>query len=247
MAGNNGTATKVVIAPEVAKFTTNLDSIATIKDLKARFTFDDATKKGNLFILLSGVPKVGKTHFACTMSEITPTYLLDTEYKGGTVVRKFDSTKLKYKIIRNYLEMVAAVKYITSACPKGCIIIDSGTDLQTFAEEDYLFENKKTDVGMPWNWADVWSKCNAVIKDIKASGFDLILTTRMKEEFKNNVSTGVAVPRIYSNAPYLADLAIEWDEQKKPWLKLNALERTSAPVLMDATTLPELLALLKKK
>jgi len=36
---------------------------------------------------------------------------------------------------------------------------------------------------MPWNWAEVWRLCNAVIDDIKFSqAFTLVVTSRIKEE-----------------------------------------------------------------
>jgi hypothetical protein len=238
---------KKAIPSEIAKYTTHMPSILEMKAFKETFQFDDAAKEHSFFILMSSLPKLGKTHFACTASELEPTYLLDTEYKGGTVATKFDSSRLKYKVIRSYVEMVGAVRYITQHCPRGCIIIDSGTDLQNFAEEQYLLETNKDTVGVPRNWADVFSKCNSIIKDIKAAGFDLILTTRMKEEWKSNAATGRMVPRIWENATYLADIAVEWDQDKKPWVKLNALRRQMEPIPMISATVGGLLEQLREQ
>jgi hypothetical protein len=240
------------IPPDTAKYTVHLPSIAEMKAFKNNFTFDDASAPHNFFVLLSSLPKIGKTHLACTMSELEPTYLLDTEYKGGEVAHKFLPTgNMYYKIIHNFVEMAAAVRYITKNekgdCPKGCIILDSGSDLQTFAEELYLLEMGKDSVGLPRNWADVFSKCNALIKEIKAAGFDLILTTRMKEEYKMNAPTGRVVPRIWDNASYLADVAVEWDMEKKPWVKLNAFRKQTEPIPMTARSIGELIAQLKEQ
>jgi hypothetical protein len=241
------TAKPPAIPAEIAKFTTHLPSIKEMIVFRDNFKFDDGNAEHNFFILVSAPPKKGKTHFACTVSELMPTYLLDTEYKGGTVAKKFQNGNLKYKIIRNFVEMAAAVRVITTSYPKGCIILDSGSDLQTFAEELYLIEQGKDSVGLPRNWADVFSKCNEIIKAIKSAGFDLILTTRVKEQWKNNAATGLMVPRIWDNASYLADVAIEWDAESKPWVKLNALRKQGEPIPMTATSVGELLSQLKEQ
>ena len=52
--------------------------------------------KDNPLIVLSGEQGTHKTHLACTMSEIMPTYLLDTEHRGHIVARKFPKN-LYYK------------------------------------------------------------------------------------------------------------------------------------------------------
>jgi hypothetical protein len=239
------------IPPETAKYTTHLPSIAEMKAFKLNFKFDDAMLQHNFFILLSSLPKLGKTHFACTMSESEPTYLLDTEFKGGDVARKFLSTgNMYYKKITSFVEMAAAVRYIVTTpdiCPKGTIIIDSGSDMQSFAEELYLLEMGKETVGLPRNWADVFSKCNALIKEIKGAGFNLILTTRMKEEYKMNAPTGRVVPRIFDNASYLADIAVEWNTENKPMVKLNAYRKQTEPIPMTAKSVGELIEQLKEK
>jgi hypothetical protein len=248
VAANASNAKPLAIPADIAKYTTHMPSILEMKAAKDNFKFDDGNAEHNFFILLSSPPKFGKTHFACTVSSLMPTYLLDTEFKGGTVAKKFTGKgDLKYKIIRNFVEMAAAVRYITTTQPRGCIILDSGSDLQTFAEELYLTEMGKDSVGLPRNWADVFSKCNAIIKEVKAAGFDLILTTRVKEQWKNNAATGKVVPRIWDNASYLADIAVEWDEDKKPWVKLNALRKQMEPVAMTATSVGELLSQLKEQ
>jgi hypothetical protein len=165
-------------------------------------------------VLIAGREGSGKTHLACTMTELGPVYLIDTEYRAQIVARKF--TNVKFALARNFEEMVVAVKHIVTYQPPGTIVIDSGSDLQTFAEIEYLERAEKDKVGMPWNWAEVWRLCNAVIDEIKFSRkHNLIVTSRVKEEYLNEKPTGQIVPRIYSSLPYKADVVLQFSSNKE--------------------------------
>jgi hypothetical protein len=160
------------------------------------FTFSTPEVLPRFVALIAGKEGCGKTHLACTMSETEPVYLIDTEYRAQIVTRKFKN--VKFTVIKNFPELVVAIKHILKHQPPGTIILDSGSDLQTFAEIEYLERSEKDKVGMPWNWAEVWRLCNAVIDDIKASQrFNLVVTARVKEEYVNERATGKIVPRVY--------------------------------------------------
>jgi hypothetical protein len=193
------------------------------QDLIARrdaFTFSDPNEQSKLVVLIAGREGSGKTHLACTMSDLGPVYLIDTEYRAQIVTRKFKN--VKFAPAKNYQEMVIAVKAILKTQPPGTIVIDSGSDLQTFSEIEYLERTEKEKVGMPWNWSEVWRLCNAVIDEVKFNqGFHLVITTRVKEEYAGDKPTGNIVPRIYSTLPYKADVVLQFDNTKERRLLIS--------------------------
>jgi energy-coupling factor transporter ATP-binding protein EcfA2 len=217
--------------------------------LRDSFSFDEEYPT-NDFVVVAGPPGSGKTHLLCTMSDTMPVYILDTEYRAHIVVRKFAKAKhqVKSRFVRNYQELVAGVKYILKHFkPPAMIVLDSGTDLQGFAESEYLRRVNREKVGMAWNWPEVWDLCNAVVDDIKFSGFTLGVTTRIKEEYVNEKSTGREVPRIYSALPYKADLALQFGgRDRKPSLIKNGYGESLEVPLTRIMTLPEIFKAVKQ-
>lgn len=178
------------------------------------FRFTEPQGAPKAVILIAGREGSGKTHLACTMAELGPVYLIDTEYRAQIVTKKFNNVKTA--VVKSFMEMAVAVKHILKQQQPGTIVIDSGSDLQTFAEIEYLERTEKEKVGMPWNWAEVWRLCNAVIDDIKASQqFNLVITARMKEEYVGDKPTGQMIPRVYSTLPYKADLVLLFSNEKE--------------------------------
>ena len=214
-------------------------------DLMARrdsFKFTEPEPLPKLVVLIAGREGSGKTHLACTMSELGPVYLIDTEYRAQIVSRKFKEVRLA--VVKDFMGMAVAVKHILKHQPPGTIVLDSGSDLQTFAEIEYLERTEKTAVGMPWNWAEVWRLCNAVIDDIKASQqFNLVVTTRLKEEYVKEQATGQMVPRIYSTLPYKADLVLQFgiDKARKLLVTKNGFSGDAVPEDLSKFTLPEII------
>ena len=206
------------------------------------FKFSDPTEPSKLIALIAGKEGSGKTHLACTMSETEPVYLIDTEYRAQIVTRKFKN--VKFTTAKSFFEMAVAVKAILKHQPPGTIIIDSGSDLQAFAEIEYLERSEKERVGLPYNWAEVWRLCNAIIDDVKFSRrFNLVLTARVKEEYVNEKTTGRIIPRIYSTLPYKADVVLQFGNDKEGKLQLikNGFSGDlTVPVSKDQT-LPQIL------
>jgi len=206
------------------------------------FTFGSPDVPSKFVALIAGKEGSGKTHLACTMSETEPVYLIDTEYRAQVVARKFKN--VKFAVVKSFTELVIAVKHILKHQPPGTIILDSGTDLQTFAEIEYLERSEKEKVGMPWNWAEVWRLCNAVIDDIKSSQrFNLVVTARVKEEYANEKATGRIIPRIYGTLPYKADVVIQYssDKERVPVLTKNGYTDNLSIKLNRTITLPQIL------
>ena len=213
-------------------------------DLLARrdsFKFTEPEPLPKVVVLIAGREGIGKTHLACTMNQLGPVYVIDTEYRAQIVSRKFKDVKLA--VVKNFMEMAVAVKHILKYQTPGTIVLDSGSDLQSFAEIEYLERSEKTAVGMPWNWAEVWRLCNAVIDDIKASQqFNLVVTARLKEQFLKEQATGLMVPRIYSTLPYKADLVLQFgiDTPRKLLVTKNGFSGDTAPEDLSKFILPEI-------
>lgn len=228
--------------PIIASAFKTPEELKRLIQLRDSFTFDEVRLNPTYLIFLAGPEGSGKTHTACTMSELGPVYVLDTEYRADIVTKKFKN--VKHKLVRSYQDMLVAVKAIVKYHPKGTIVFDSGTDLQTFAEIDYLEETHKNSVGMPWNWAEVWGRCNSIIDEARMSDFNIVVTARVKEEYNGDKPTGNVIPRIYSSLPYKADLSIQWIEQKgkkQPTLIKNGFTNQLSIQLPSEIHLPKLI------
>ena len=173
--------------------------------------------KDNPLIVISGEQGTHKTHLACTMSELMPTYLLDTEHRGHIVARKFPKG-LYYKQVSNYTDIVVATHAIFRVAKEpSTIIIDSGSDFQQYAETRYKEVAKLEKIWPQYLWAMIWNMCDTLLYDIRESGHTLILTTRVKDEYIGDKPTGKKVPRIYNRVPYNADIMLEMTgNPKKP-------------------------------
>jgi hypothetical protein len=212
-----------------------------LQRLRDSFTWDEPPPE-TYIIVVAGQPGDGKTHLLCTMNELGPVYLLDSEYRAHLVSRKFSNVKVRR--VSCYRDLVVAVKYILKNCEPGSIVLDSGSDLQQFAEVEYLERTGKEQVGMPYNWGEVYWLCNALIDEIKKDGrFHLALSARLKEEYMNEKATGKLIPRLYSNLPYKADLALQFGKNRIPHLLKNGFTGDTSVPLTREMTLPEIIKL----
>lgn len=173
--------------------------------------------KDNPLIVISGEQGTHKTHLACTMSKIMPTYLLDTEHRGHIVARKFPKG-LFYKQVSSYNDIIVATHAIFKLAKEpSTIIIDSGSDFQQYAETRYKEIAKIEKIWPQYLWAMIWDMCDKLLYDIRTSGHTLIITTRMKDEYIGDKSTNRKIPRIYNRIPYNADIMLEMTgNSKKP-------------------------------
>lgn len=166
-------------------------------------------------ILIAGVQGVGKTHLSLTITEnptIKNVFFLDTELRGSIVVSKFNKTgKIKYAKIKTYMQLLAAVEHITKKYPpkETAVIIDSGSDLQQFAEIKYKEIAKLEKVWPQYLWSNVYDLADKIITILRESGIVSIITARMKEEYIADKPTGKFLPRVYNRLPYNVDIIFE--------------------------------------
>jgi hypothetical protein len=212
--------------------------------MRDAFTFD-AAAPNNINIMIAGQQNTGKTHLLCTLAgeEYGPLYLLDTEQRAQHVTQKFDTTWVHRGIVRNYQELVAAMKWVMKNVKAPAILgIDSGTDLQKYAEEKYLDDVGRERMGMPITYPQMYSYIYAVIDDLKNSGFTVAWTTKVKDEYLGDKSTGKKIPRIFQDLPYRADVGLQIDERTgKIICTKNGFTDRRGQEFAHGTTLPEII------
>jgi hypothetical protein len=222
MTNSNGAIKKSI---KVSPYYSSEEEKQLLISMRDAFEFDKYDSLPPSFVLLAGAEGVGKTHTACTMAELGPVYLLDTEFRAAFVTRKFEN--IKRASIKDFKTLVAAVKAIIQRYPPpGTIVIDSGSDIQKYAEIEYLNRTKMEKVYPQFNWSEVFAMCTALINDLRFAGYHIVMTSRLKEEYRNDKPTGEMVPRIYSEIPHKADFTIVYHGKGKNSKKL--LEKNGA-------------------
>jgi len=90
-----------------------------------------------LFVQIIGETGVGKTY----LSSLFPKpFMIDTSAKGDSeiVFKRLVGESSRYKQIKGWTELVSAVKEACERRDVSTVIIDTGSDLQLLAEEEYL-------------------------------------------------------------------------------------------------------------
>jgi hypothetical protein len=236
------------MAPPSPYFRTDEEKQALIK---MRDGFAERLKNeetpGNLTIVIAGVQGEGKTHTACEMAGIVygEVYLADTEARAHHVTQKF-GTHVHRFTIRSYMEAVAFVKWLKrDVKPPATVVFDSVTDLDKFAEEQYLIHEDKEVVGKPINHPKMNRYVYALLDELKFSGFTIVLTAKMKDEYQGDNRTGKMLPRVFKDIPYRSDFIIEIVRGEKFCLKSPHTGNARFP-LQTNKTLPELIEHLLK-
>jgi hypothetical protein len=185
--------------------------------IKLRDTFGErfeAPPPRNLTVVIAAEQGLGKTHLLCTLAEdpqYGPLYVGDTEHRAQIVVEKFTARGLPIKraTITSYPELVAFVKWakrnLTSPYSIG---LDSLSDLDKFAEEQYLMHENKEFVGKPIQHPRMQRYIYALLDELKFSGATIIATAKMKDEFVGENRTGRVLPRLFKDVPYRADMTV---------------------------------------
>jgi hypothetical protein len=221
---------------------------AEIANLASKFQFYENTVPqalDNLTIGIAGAEESGKTHLACSISldpAYGPIFLLDSELRAHHVTRKYEGIVLGR--VRSFDEAVAAVTVIRSKTPAPAVVIlDSGTDLQKFAEEKYLERVGKERMGMPITYPAMWSFIYVMLDMLKESGYTVIFTMKMKDEYVNDMRTGKKFPRVFPDVPYRCDLVFWMNEKKDIQVKKNGFHDWPDNIMFPkGTTLSQLIA-----
>jgi hypothetical protein len=174
----------------------------------------EAPAPRNLTIVIAAEQGLGKTHLMCTLAEdpqYGPVYIGDTEHRAQIVVEKFTGrgVPIKRATITSYPELVAFVKWAKKSLKPPFIIgLDSLSDLDKFAEEQYLLHENKEFVGKPIQHPRMQRYIYALLDELKFSGATIVATAKMKDEFVGENRTGRVLPRVFKDVPYRADLTV---------------------------------------
>lgn len=184
----------------------------------------------------------GKTHFATTWPN--PVFA-DTEGRAHLVLRKRGITRWKKIATWDDLRRVSQAAVEAVPAP-ATFVVDSGSDLQSMAEEAWLQESGKENVYPRVLWGQIFEKLDAFILFWREVGWNLVITERMKPEFDPTIRTptgqegaytGRLIPDRYKKVPYKADVVLEL----VPGLVINGeviSRRTVARVLKTPWTAP---------
>ena len=162
-----------------------------------------------VLVEIIGEPAVGKTHLSLTFPK---PFLLDTTPKqeAKAVARKILGQEMekRYKPVKNYLELVEAVKSIVGRDDVRTVIIDTGADLQGMCVE-YEIERKGRERLLPVEYGRVREMIDTdIIEAIVEADKNLVMTAQMDDEYVNGQKTGRRVPKGYKRMAFQADLRI---------------------------------------
>lgn len=169
------------------------------------FSFDGFSKKANIVVTIEASQGMGKTHMSCTFPGVR---LADTEFRAEMVMEKFKNPN--FKGIGDFDTIRQMVMYcLQNSSNPGTIVIDSGSDLQKLAENEFLLEAKKDKVYPLMLWGKVYEKMDNMIKVVREYGWNLVFTLRLKPEYdKEGNKTGELIAEGYKRFPYFSDVII---------------------------------------
>lgn len=206
--------------------------------------FDEIPNKNErepIVVAIASKQGMGKTHFSNTFPNPV---IGDTEDRAQIVMKKFGNKYRKsthdMNTIRQTISMMAQkLAPDKKDRAKWTYVIDSGTDIQQFAETEYLIEAKKDRVYPTVLWAKVYNKIDKVFTNIRKLGFNMVVTQQMKEEYVDGNATGVFLPAGYKKIPYRVDVHIQLQQGIEYKGDLYYPEVVVGKVLKDSWNKPE--------
>ena len=170
-----------------------------------------------LFLEVIGEPSVGKTHLA---SLFPMPALLDTTTKGEgyAVFSKLHADwKRRYFRIRCLEDVRLALKFIKQN-KEGfkTVVFDTSADLREMGSKEYLVElnkaGKERQALMPQEYRWVNEKINGFIDEVtdveKGLGMNLVFTSQMRDEWRENKPTGRRIRKGYPDANFQSDIRL---------------------------------------
>lgn len=190
---------------------------ALYKEAVDNFEWEKPREVRPFTILLWGPQGIGKTHQLVSLASVMKVYMFDSENRGDTVVKKFLTKypgQIFWKRVHNIRELGAGIIHTLKNQEPGLILIDSATDLQPWAEEDWLREPTKDgttreSVYPEVAWFDVWRRIDYNLNLVDQSEFALGCTGRTKDEYKSNKRTGIKIFDGYKKLPFKVDVEIQ--------------------------------------
>lgn len=158
-----------------------------------------------------------------------PIFILDSENRADKVAAKFAGAKTIYRKkcttfddMRQILLQKVFGKY-----KQGTIVIDSGSDLQTLRELEYLQETGQKKVYPKVNFSQVRQPIKDMIDQMKDHGFHFVITGRLKDEYKDDTKTGELTFEGYNRLPYLVDIHLRLNGDDTATVYKNSFRTTA--------------------
>jgi len=171
-----------------------------------------------LAVEIVGSEGTGKTHYALTFPDAA---LLDTEGKACNVMKKFDNPR--WFKGNTFIDVVDFVNTVIRSPEIKTAVFDSSRDVVDMAEQFTLEQLEKTALFSQAGavlYTHVNQKMDWIVQILRANGKNIVFTSRMKDEYRQNVRTGGLVRDGYKKAPYQFDLVleltntVEWQDSK---------------------------------
>ena len=194
---------------------------------------EDPTREP-FILLVEGEAGVGKTHLGLTFPE--PIFILDTENRAEKVAAKFRRGKevyhrrcMTFDDIRQTVTQLIFGKFLS-----GTVMIDSGSDLQSYAETEFLKENRKEKVWPQVLWGEVHAKTDNLLAILREKGFYCVVTGRLKDEYiDDGVRTGNLKLEGYKKMPHRADIYMRLTYAGKAEIIKNGLRNTQTEEIKE--------------
>ena len=158
--------------------------------------------------MICGMPGVGKSHMALTAVDPKKTMYIDTEARSEFLItHRFNYTdEVKVSKPQTWEQFAMVFEWIRSRPEFNTLIIDSATDMMNLLEQHIREDLMRR--GKGWHQT-MWGKITAVVmaelRNTKAKGIDIIMTTHMRDEYVKDEPTGRKVPRINNHLQYFSD------------------------------------------
>lgn len=151
----------------------------------------------------SGVWDIGKTHACLTFPNPA---IADTEGKAWIVCKKLGIDKW-FRV-----ESFDDIRQFILNCLKDdaikTVVVDSGSDLQDLAAQEFLAESGQQKIFPVVLWARVYEKIDELVQLIKRHNKYFTTTSRLKEEFAKDTRTGRLIRSGYRKFPYQLEMLI---------------------------------------
>jgi len=160
-----------------------------------------------LAVEIFGTEGTGKTHAALTFPDAA---LLDTEGKACNVMKKFKNER--WFKGNTFLDVIDFVNTVIHSKEIKTAVFDSSRDIVDMSEQFTLEQLEKTALFSQAGavlYTHVNQKMDWIVQILRANKKNIVFTSRMKDEYKNNVRTGKLLRDGYKKAPYQFDLVLE--------------------------------------
>jgi len=170
----------------------------------APISYDELPDDKVFTLDISGEKGVGKTHLACSFPKSLA--IADTEYKAYTVAKKFDN--ILWKRVENFADVRSLVQDALDNDDIKTVVVDSGADLVAMAGLEW---NAETGKNYRWpisNYGHAYDKVDELILPLEENRKYFVATSRMKDEWIGDVSTGRRIRDGYKKFPWSLSLNI---------------------------------------